>query len=86
MDQGKYNEALEKFDLCIDIKTSELGPEHPKLASTYTNMGLASKKAGNYVEATGYLNKALKLRKTHFGEDHVSVATTLENIAMIEME
>jgi len=41
---------------------------------------------GQYLEAIGHLNKALIIRKNHMGEEDLSVANTLENIAMIEVE
>lgn len=56
---------------------------HPKIASTYNNLGLTCSARGNYEEAVQYQMKALAIYKHNYGEDHAEIAGCLNNIASV---
>ncbi|MEM6251792.1 MAG: tetratricopeptide repeat protein [Cyanobacteria bacterium P01_D01_bin.156] len=56
-------------------------PESPLLASLYMDLGAAYETAVRYAEAATAYEKALKLRETQSGPEHVDTATSLNELA-----
>merc|ERR1711988_1839488 len=53
------------------------------VAACYNNLGEVAKNQGEYEEAKAYYHKALKIRVSKLGEDHVDVATSYNNLGNV---
>jgi len=53
------------------------------VAGTYNNMAVVFRRQGDYKKALEYYNMALKIRVDKLGHDHVDVANTQYNIALV---
>lgn len=69
----------------IALRAALLPPVHPDLASAMNNLGVLLQRE-RPEEASVLLERALQIRRTHFGEDDPYVANTLNNIACLHME
>ena len=49
----------------------------------YNSLGIVAHKQGEYEEAKAYYQKALKIRVSKLGEDHVDVATSYNNLGIV---
>ena len=77
---GHYEKALEMYNKDLKIKLPILGEDHPKVATTYNQMGNVYFWQGQYDKALDMSNKALKIRLAALGEGHPDVAITYNQI------
>ena len=80
---GKFDKALEYFQMTLDIRLGLLGENHPNVASSYNNIGIVWDVKGDYDRALEYHEKALSIRLRVLGEDHPDVATSYNNIGSV---
>ena len=80
-DQGNYDEALNFYDLALEICNKVYGKNHPSTASTYNNIAGVYQDQGNYNEALKFYDISLEISKKTLGKDHPYTATTYNNIA-----
>ena len=59
-----------------------MGPQHPKVAIDWNNLGEAWRAKGDYDQAIGYYEKALASDLTTFGPQHPKVAIRWNNLGM----
>lgn len=78
---GRHEEALVHRERALEILRRELGPEHPKLAQTLTNLGIELKYLGRYEEALEHQQEALDIFRSSLGPDHRFVVSALNNLA-----
>jgi len=78
---GRFAEAVERHEQALALRTSVLGPEHPLVALSLTQLGRSLSDAGRRTEAEQMLGRALAIRERVWGPDHVDVADTLVDIA-----
>jgi tetratricopeptide (TPR) repeat protein len=64
----------------LGIRIKTLGAEHPKVASTYSNIGTAWKNKGEYDKALEFYQQCLDIQLKSFGPEHLDVASTKSNI------
>ena len=76
------DKAIEYLILTLDIFQNSLGTYHPKVASTYTNIGVLYSDNKEYDKALECLNKGLIIRKNIFGDCHSDVANSYNNLAV----
>ena len=74
----KQHDYLER---ALEIEEHHYGPDHPEVAITLTNLGVANNNLGNYTKAMDYLERALKINEQFYGPDHLKTAITLSNLA-----
>ena len=74
--QGKYMEALPMHHEVLQIRSKTFGPEHPDVASTYSNIGVVYRQQGQYPEALGMYQKCLEIEEKTYGREHPLVADT----------
>ncbi len=67
----------------MEIRLKVLGPEHPRVANVYNNLGLAYRHKEDYDKAVEYYNKALKIYLKILGPEHPYVATVYGNLAEV---
>ncbi len=77
---GNYDKALEYYEKGLAIKLKTLGGEHPEVATSYGNIGLAWKSKGQYEKALEYYEKGLAIKLKNFGVEHTEVAISYNNI------
>ena len=77
---GHYDQAIAYFEkaLASDLKT--FGPEHPEVATRWSNLGVAWRAKGDYDQAIAYYEKALASDLKTFGPEHPHVAIRWNNL------
>ena len=65
-----YVRSLEYNEKALAIKLPSLGPDHPSVATTYSNMALVYGKQGDYARSLEYNEKALAIELPSLGLDH----------------
>ncbi|EKQ68095.1 Flp pilus assembly protein TadD [Leptolyngbyaceae cyanobacterium JSC-12] len=79
--QGRYAEAEPLYTQALEIRRSQLGPDHPTTASCLNNLAGLYASQGQYAEAEPLLTQALEIRRSQLGPDHPSSATSLHHLA-----
>jgi tetratricopeptide (TPR) repeat protein len=77
MNQGKYNEAWESHRRALELREKVLGPEHPDVASSISNLASAAWWMGRYDEAVEKAERAVALQSKALGPEHPEVIKTL---------
>jgi tetratricopeptide (TPR) repeat protein len=77
---GQYNKAIEYFENALACDLKSVGPEHPKVAIRWNNLGAAWKAKGKYDKAIKYFKKALASDLKTFGPEHQNVANRWNNL------
>merc|ERR1712167_484341 len=78
--QNKYDEALEYYNISLDININKLGKDHTNVANSYYNIGDLYKNQSKYKEALECFNKSYNICKDKLGDDHQDTKGTLEMI------
>ncbi len=74
-----YREALER-------REQLLGPDHPKVAESLTNLALLLRKRGDFAAAEPLLRRALSIDEKTFGKEDVRIARDLDNLGSVLAE
>jgi len=82
MSSGAYAEAERFFLRALEIAKSTMGPEHPDVASCYTNLGELKRITAHYDEAEELLRRALQIGEKTLGVDHPTTINRLNNLAL----
>ena len=85
-ERGRYREAQAVLESALAIATRVLGPEHPDVALSLSNLANVHLYQGRYADAEALYERALQIREQTFGADHPLVATSLNNLASIYKE
>jgi tetratricopeptide (TPR) repeat protein len=80
-DQGKYSEAKDIFQECLDVHRTMLKDTHPKIGKILSELGYAQVKLGNIKEGHVNLENGLKNYESHYGKDHLRTAYVLRRIS-----
>lgn len=81
--QGKYEEALELFQLSLTTKIRNLGAEWPTVANSLDNVAELYRIMGEYEDALALKKEALSIRKSVLGLEHTDTATSYNNIGLV---
>jgi len=69
--QKKFDKAMQKYHQALEICSDRLGPQHPKVANIYLNMGISYLESQHKrAEAAVELRNALAIYQANFGEHH----------------
>jgi tetratricopeptide (TPR) repeat protein len=77
---GRYDVAIEYYNKALAIDLETYGPDHPKVATLWNNLGGAWVSKGEYDKAIKYLDKALASDLKTYGLDHPKVAISWNNL------
>jgi hypothetical protein len=66
-----------------EINERNFGPEHPALATSYSNLALIRFQEGHRGAACDLLRRAEDIVRKHFAPDHPTYQTILRNIATV---
>ncbi len=80
-DQGKYSEAKDIFQKCLDVHRTMLKDTHPKIGKILSELGYAQVKLGDIKQGHANLEKGLKNYENHYGKDHLRTAYVLRLIS-----
>jgi tetratricopeptide (TPR) repeat protein len=78
--QGRYAEAERLYQRAIRIRRKALGPEHPAVAQTLSNLALLHHRQFRYRKAERLYRRALEIRRKSLGPNDPGVATVLNNL------
>ena len=81
--EGDYARSLEYNEKALAIELQALGPDHPSLAITYSNMARVYKKQGGYARSLEYNEKALAIFLPALGPEHKNVLQVQATIAKL---
>ena len=81
-DFGKYDKALEYFQMALDIRLGLWGENHPATADVYNKIGSVWMDKG-LAKAMEFYQKALEIRLHTLGENHPDVAKSYNNIGNV---
>ena len=74
---------MEFYTNALDIREKVLGKEHPYTAVSYSNIGGAYSKMGDYPKALEFYTKALGVEEKVLGKEHPNTAASYNNIGMV---
>jgi tetratricopeptide (TPR) repeat protein len=83
---GNNPQALHYLKEALEMRRAiYLDNNHPDVATSLYNIGMFyhSLKLKDHKEALEYLRQALEMRRKIYGEDHLDIATTLNNIGSV---
>jgi tetratricopeptide (TPR) repeat protein len=81
--KGQYSTALSCYEKALAIDKQTLPPNHPDLATSYSNIGQVYSNMGDYPKALSFYEKALGMRKETLPPNHPSLATSYSNIGQV---
>jgi tetratricopeptide (TPR) repeat protein len=79
--QGRYNDAIEKYDEILRITKKTLGHEHPDYGTLLNNLALMYESQGRYDEAIEKYEEAWRIGEKTIGREHPNYAIHLNNLA-----
>jgi tetratricopeptide (TPR) repeat protein/tRNA A-37 threonylcarbamoyl transferase component Bud32 len=80
---GKYDEALEQYQLALSIRERLHGDDHPQVAGLLNNLGSVTGTQGNFEEAAKYFARTIEILERTIGPQHPEVAMPLHNLGTI---
>lgn len=81
--QGRYDEAIEKYEVALRIDEKTVGKKHPEYATRLNNVASVYQAQGRYDEAIEKYEEALRIAEKTIGKEHPSYATRLNNLALV---
>ena len=78
---GKYAEAIPLARRALGIREQALGPAHPAVALSLTDLAVLLEATGDYAGARPLYERALRIREPAWGSMHPPVARSLNNLA-----
>ena len=86
-EKGDYNKALDYLQnaLYIKFKVFKNNPNHPDIAASYNNLGLAYNEKGDYNKALDCFQKAFKIKLVAYANNlnHPAIAIAYNNLANV---
>jgi hypothetical protein len=78
---GDIAAAGDLLQQAVHLQEAHLGPNHPDLANTLNNLGVACEKTGRLKEAAACYRRAHEIAAAAFEPDHPFVVTSRKNLA-----
>jgi len=80
---GLYDAALGLLEKALDTRTKALGPDHPDVATTLSDLGTVVWRKGDFMKAEDLQRQALAIRERKFGPDSVEASNSLHNLGTL---
>jgi hypothetical protein len=77
---GDFSSAEEFLTEAARIQEAELGPFHPDLANTVTNLAIVAEKSGRTSEAGTFYQRAADIAEAALPQDHPAVIESRKNL------
>ena len=84
--QAEYDHALMRATELVDRCEEHFGKKHPATASSYNDMAVMHKLVGQFKEAKDKFYKALSVYEEIVGVNHLSYASALHNLGVLEKD
>jgi nephrocystin-3 len=82
-EMGLYSSALPFAERSLAIRERALGPDHPDVASSLSNLAALYQAQGDYPRALPLFERSLAIRERALGPDHPDVAMILSELACL---
>jgi tetratricopeptide (TPR) repeat protein/transcriptional regulator with XRE-family HTH domain len=82
-ERGQYMEAEPLYRRAVSIREKALGPRHPDVARSLSDLALLYLGRGEYEQAEPLYQQALAIQEQALGPDHPDVAGILNDLAML---
>ena len=83
--RGRYADAQAEWQLAVDLGSAALGPEHPDVAKSITNLGEALRKQGQAAAAAAAFRRAIAIWEGAFGRESTLLAAPLNGLGTIAL-
>ena len=83
MHQGRYNEAENMQNQCMEMQRLTLGENHPDRLNTMFHLALNYNDQGKYDEAETLFKQVLELQTESLGANHPDTLATINNLANV---
>ena len=83
---GRFVECRDLLRRAIALQESELGAEHPALATSCTNLAVVEHDLGNLVGARGLLHRAVRVSERAREADPSHLGFTYANLGLVEKD
>jgi len=80
---GKYDTALPLAQRALAIREQILGPQHPSVAISLSNLASLYRAKGQYDHAEALYQRALVISEKALGPEHPTVAVSLNSLAVL---
>ena len=80
---GQFTDVRRLLERAIGIQKKALDPDHPTLATSYSNLALVVQDQGDLAEARRLLQRAIEIEEKAFDPDHPTLATSYSNLASV---
>jgi eukaryotic-like serine/threonine-protein kinase len=77
---GLYDPAQALLEKALDTRLKALGPDHPDVATTLSDLATVVWHKGDFAKAETLLKQALAINEKRFGPDSLEVAASLHNL------
>ncbi|MBK6916972.1 MAG: serine/threonine protein kinase [Deltaproteobacteria bacterium] len=84
LDAGRWNDARDAYEHALALREARLGPHHPDVAATLSNLGLVAQRQGDNLQARVFHTRALQVARESLGEDHPMMAELTNNLAVLD--
>ena len=84
--QAEYDHALMRASELVERCENHFGKKHPVTASSYNDMAVMHKQIGQFKEAKEKFYEALKVYEEIVGVNHLSYASALHNLGVLEKD
>ncbi|MEJ7603453.1 MAG: tetratricopeptide repeat protein, partial [Kofleriaceae bacterium] len=80
---GRQELAGQELALALKLREAALGPDHPLVASTLSNLGAVRRVQRKFDEAEALHRRSLDIKRRVLGPEHPEVAQSLTNLAAV---
>lgn len=81
--KAQYADAEPLMRRALGIDEARLGPDHPTVAASLSNLASLLQETGHLTDAELLMRRALAVAEANFGPDHPKVAIRLSNLAQL---
>src|SRR5262249_25309978 len=81
--QGGFRGAARLYRRALVITESQLGPQHPEMATLYHNLGGLEHARGRFARGEPFARRSVAIREKALGADHPDVAADVAALAAI---
>jgi CHAT domain-containing protein/tetratricopeptide (TPR) repeat protein len=81
--QGHYVDAISIAREVLQIREKALGPDHPEVAESLTNLAVLYHRWGRYAEAEPLYKRSLAIKEKALRPDNAAVAISLDNLGAL---
>eukprot|EP00747_Dinoflagellata_sp_TGD_P133605 gnl/TRDRNA2_/TRDRNA2_175215_c0_seq8.p1 gnl/TRDRNA2_/TRDRNA2_175215_c0~~gnl/TRDRNA2_/TRDRNA2_175215_c0_seq8.p1 ORF type:complete len:531 (+),score=133.83 gnl/TRDRNA2_/TRDRNA2_175215_c0_seq8:96-1688(+) len=82
-DEGKFQDALEKYLSALQVNMATVGHDHPETAATHNSIGTLFQDLGDDLAAQEHFEKCLDIQQKTVGAVSADVASTYNNLGTI---